>query len=192
MTNTARHELAPLAGMRGRLSAAPRPPRVVLPAPVPDDVADAVATGVAAGTYASVGQSEAVPGSRLAEPLVEVVATTHQAHESTQSGRRASGTSKRRTDDGAKQTAAVLSAADDKGFKRVVRDLYDDEAWEDGVNMTWALPRAIRDTVARFGAGSDLANKRAATTVLYLGLLQLGVEIRVNTPEEDRSVRRRT
>lgn len=128
----------------------------------------------------------------MPEPLVEVVATTHQARESTPSGRRALGTSKGRTYDGAKQTAAVLAAADDKGFKRVVRDLYDDEAWGDGVNMTWALPRAIRDTVARFGAGSDLANKRAATTVLYLGLLQLDVEIRVNTPEEDRSVRRRT
>jgi len=58
--------------------------------------------------------------------------------------------------------------------------------------MTWALPRAVRDTVARFGADADLANKRAATTVLYLGLLQLGLEVRTDTPEEDRATRRRT
>jgi len=86
----------------------------------------------------------------------------------------------------------LLGAAAHRGFNRVVRDLYDDQQWDDGLNMTWALPRAVRDTVARFGVDAGLANKRAATAVMYLGLLQLGLEVRPNTPDEERTSRRRT
>lgn len=195
MTNTTGESAlaAPLAAMRGRLSAVPRPPRVVLPQPVPGDLD---------GTTASGSQTIETDGDRLGHddsseersPLtgdhpLKVASPVVLPIPSAQQEGPAVGF---RDDEGLRYVTELLAAAQEKGFRRIVRDLYDDEGWEDGVNMTWALPRAIRDTVARFGAGADLANKRAAATVLYLGLLQLGLNVRVNTPDEDRSVRRRT
>ena len=197
MTTDAADPTAPLAGMRGRLSAVPRPPRVVMPNPVPASN-DAGASSPAPSSRSSEakdlrptltaqdGTGDApTPGSGSQHPGApgptsqpdEPKAALHDAPLSSPTGAAAQD---------------LLSAAANRGFNRVVRDLYDDQQWDDGLNMTWALPRAVRDTVARFGVDAGLANKRAATAVMYLGLLQLGLEVRPNTPDEERTSRRRT
>lgn len=192
---------APLAGMRGRLSAVPRPPRVVMPEPVPNENEPRRAgeepgpAGPEVSTWAGTDHVVASAGTREppagAASMGEGVPAA-KATEVAASTARDRGAQDDSADGLGTALQGLLEAGQAKGFKRAVRDLYDDQGWGDGINMTWALPRAVRDTVARFGADADLANKRAASAVLYAGLLALGLEVRPNTPEEDRSVRRRT
>ena len=190
---------APLAGMRGRLSAVPLPPRVVMPDPVPATDGDEPLTPAASG--ATAAQAEVPPLPTAAERGGGDVAPRARNDVQSQTGDRSSQDEPNGPASPAQASAMLsatgqaqelLAAASDRGFSRVVRDLYDDRKWDDGLNMTWALPRAVRDTVARFGVDAGLANKRAATAVMYLGLLQLGLEIRPNTADEDRISRRRT
>lgn len=182
--------------MRGRLSAVPRPPRVELPAPIPDTPDDDVNASPGPSstppppapprTRKRSARRTDEPDNTTADPQPDAPARDVAAAPAPDPVPPATPAGERPN-----RTHDLLHAADEKGFVRIVRDLYDDQGWDDSLNMTWAIPRAVRDTVARFGADANLANKRAATTVLYLGLLQLGLEIRPNTADEDRATRRR-
>ena len=185
---------APLAGMRGRLSAVPLPPRVIMPDPIPATDAHEPLTPAVSGAAAvpstspteQHGGGDVASRGSAAEPQIDDRPGLDEPNGPGSPTQAAAVLS------AAGQVHELLVAASDRGFNRVVRDLYDDRKWDEGLNMTWALPRAVRDTVARFGIDSGLANKRAATAVMYLGLLQLGLDVRPNTADEDRISRRRT